>query len=143
VQLYGLLHWGPKGGHGPFRPLMSTNVLPVLFHPRCRPPSSTIIRCYLLGTVSERVSAGVSLLPSRASATHLKVDLGRRDSEPEHFRTFLSSQPPGKKAIVGESASPAISNVDKMRFIGQTTSSQIKNPSKSRLRHLHYSFRYC
>jgi len=47
----------PKGGLGPFRPPASTNVLPVPFHPRCRPLVPTIIRHYLLVTVSERVSA--------------------------------------------------------------------------------------
>jgi len=53
----------PKGGHGPFRPLPSTNVLPAAFHRYCRPPTSAIIRCYLPVTVSERVSAG-SIAPS-------------------------------------------------------------------------------
>ncbi len=52
----------PKGGHGPFRPPASTDVLPVPFHPRRRPPVPTIIRCYLPVTVSERVS--VRSIPS-------------------------------------------------------------------------------
>ncbi len=52
----------PKGGHGPFRPPASTDVLPVPFHPRRRPPTSIIFRCYLPVTVSERVS--VRSIPS-------------------------------------------------------------------------------
>jgi hypothetical protein len=59
----------PKGGLGPFRPPMSTNVLPAAFHLYSRPPSSSIIRCYLPITVSEKVSATSIALSLQASAT--------------------------------------------------------------------------